>query len=50
MERDSPYEFGDATTDGGLSDGLPEGQEHGTDMVVVDGNLMTFRSYERTEE
>ena len=50
MERDSPYEFGDATTDGGLVDGPPEGQEHGTDMVVVDGDLMSYRSYERSEE
>lgn len=50
MEDDSPYEFGDAPTDGGLGDGPPEGQEHGSDMVVVDGDLMTYRRYVETEE
>lgn len=44
--NDSPYEFGDITTDGGLGDEEhPEGCENGTDAVIVDGDAMSFRSY-----
>lgn len=43
---DSPYEFGDTTTDGGLgSDDPPDGCEEGADAVIVDGDAMTYRSY-----
>lgn len=48
--EDSPYEFGDITTDGGLGeDDPPEGCENGTDAVIVDGSAMTYRSYKQTE-
>ncbi|WP_435194450.1 hypothetical protein [Natronomonas sp. EA1] len=46
VERNSPYEYGDITTDGGLgSDDPPEDHEDGTDTVIVDGSAMSYRSY-----
>lgn len=48
VEHDTPYEFGDITIDGGLEDEVPNGCENGTDVVVVDGDAMSFRSYLRS--
>ncbi|MFC7175581.1 hypothetical protein [Halosegnis marinus] len=43
---DDPYEYGDATTDGGLGgDDTPEGCENGGDAVIVDGTAVSYRSY-----
>jgi hypothetical protein len=51
MQEDSPYEYGDITTDGGLGDDEPpEGCENGTDAVIVDGDAMTFRNYQKTDQ
>lgn len=49
MARDhTPYEYGDADTDGGLDDGdPPKEHESGVDTVIVDGDAMTYRSYEK---
>ncbi len=48
---DSAYDYGGIDTDGGLGDDEPpEGCEHGTDAVIVDGDAMTYRSYERASE
>lgn len=45
-QHDMPYEFGDVTTDGGLGDDdLPAGHENGSDIVIVDGEVRSFRSY-----
>ena len=43
---DNPYEFGDATTDGGLDSETPDGCENGGDSVIVDGEAVSYRSYE----
>ena len=47
---DDPYEYGDASTDGGLGDDdAPEGCENGGDPVIVDGETVSYRSYQRHE-
>lgn len=46
---DNPYEFGDATTDGGLDKETPEGCENGGDAVIVDGEAVSYRSYRSYE-
>ena len=43
--NDDPYEFGDATTDGGLSEETPDGCENGGDAVIVDGEARSYRRY-----
>lgn len=50
VEHGTPYEFGDTSTDGGLDEDAPDGCEEGTDLVVVDGDAMSFRSYLKTRE
>lgn len=50
VRHDTPYEFGDITTDGGLDADAPDGCENGTDVVVVDGDAMSFRSYLKSGE
>jgi hypothetical protein len=41
----TPYDFGGAETDGGLTDPDPSPDEATT--VIVDGATMTFRAYRR---
>jgi hypothetical protein len=49
--HDDPYEYGDMTTDGGLAgDSPPEGCENGGDAVIVDGDAMSYRSYQTEGE
>lgn len=43
--QDTPYDFGGAEIDGGLSETGPEPDEDVT--VIVDGAAMTFRDYRR---
>ncbi|MFB6118692.1 hypothetical protein [Halosegnis sp.] len=49
VAEENPYEFGDASTDIGLDEEVPEGCEHGSDAVIVDGKAVSYRSY-RTED
>lgn len=44
VSHGTPYDFGGAETDGGLSDPAPDDDA----MVIVDGAAMTFRDYLRT--
>lgn len=49
-EDDDPYEFGDITTDAGLTDEPPDGAREGADTVIVDGIARSYRSYRKSEE
>jgi hypothetical protein len=42
--HDTPYDFGGAGTDGGLTDTDPADEDT---TVIVDGAAMTFRDYRR---
>lgn len=46
-EHTTPYVFGDERGDGGLEAELES--EHGTETVIVDGDAMSYRSYQRHE-
>ena len=48
VESDTPYEYGDADIEA-IGDDPPREHRHGTDMVIVDGSSMSYRSYARTE-
>jgi hypothetical protein len=43
---DNPYEYGDEQMDGGLEGRTPEGCENGGDAVIVDGESVSYRSYQ----
>jgi len=45
VKHSTPYEFGDAATDGGLAAPGAAPDEDAT--VIVDGAAMTFRDYRR---
>lgn len=47
-EHTTPYVFGDEAADGGMDVELES--EHGTETVIVDGDAMSYRSYQRHEE
>lgn len=47
---DNPYEFGDITTDAGLTDEPPDGTSEGADTVIVDGIAQSYRSYRKKKE
>lgn len=47
-EHTNPYVFGDERGDGGMETELDS--EHGTETVIVDGDAMSYRSYQRHEE
>lgn len=48
-EAYTPYEFGDAETEA-LGEDPPHERQHGVDTVIVDGAVMSYRSYTRIEE
>ena len=48
VETYTPYEYGDADIEA-IDDDPPSEHKHGTDMVIVDGSSMSYRSYTRTE-
>ncbi|MDZ7745614.1 MAG: hypothetical protein U5K28_03475 [Halobacteriales archaeon] len=43
---DNPYEYGDEQMDSGLEGAAPEGCENGGDAVIVDGDAISYRSYQ----
>lgn len=45
----SPYEYGEAETEP-IGDDPPHEQQHGADTVIVDGSVMSYRSYTKVEE
>ncbi len=49
VESDIPYTYGDADLEA-VGEGPPHEQQHGTDMVIVDGSTMSYRSYTRWDE
>jgi len=47
-EHTNPYVFGDETGDGGLE--VDPESDHGTETVIVDGDAMSYRSYQKHDE
>ncbi|WP_254822643.1 hypothetical protein [Haloglomus halophilum] len=47
-EHSNPYVFGDEAGDGGLE--VDPESDHGTETVIVDGDAMSYRSYQKHEE
>lgn len=48
VRQDTPYEYGDIDLEA-LGEGPPHERQHGTDVVIVDGSTMSYRSYARDE-
>jgi hypothetical protein len=48
VKHHTPYEYGDAEIEA-LGESPPHEQQHGSDMIIVDGSTMSYRSYTRTE-
>jgi hypothetical protein len=48
VEDHTPYDYGDAETEA-IGDDPPHEQQHGLDTVIVDGSVMTYRSYTSEE-
>jgi len=48
VEPDTPYKYGDIDIQA-LSEEPPAEQQHGTDMVIVDGSTMSYRRYAGAE-
>jgi hypothetical protein len=48
VETHTPYEYGDANIEA-IGEGPPHEQQHGSDMVIVEGSAMSYRSYTRSE-
>jgi hypothetical protein len=48
VETYTPYEYGDAEIEA-VGEDPPHEQQHGTDMVIVDGSAMSYRSYTSAE-
>lgn len=48
VESNTPYTYGDADIEA-VGEGPPHEQQHGTDIVIVDGSTMSYRHYTRTE-
>lgn len=44
----TPYDYGDAETEA-LGEDPPHERQHGMDTVIVDGSVMSYRSYTREE-
>lgn len=49
VKHHTPYEYGDAETEP-LGDDPPHERQHGMDTVIVDGSVMSYRSYASSEE
>lgn len=49
VKSDIPYEYGDADIEA-VGEDPPYEQQHGTDMVIVDGSAMSYRSYTRAND
>jgi len=43
---ENPYEYGDETADSGLDDVTPDGCKNGGDAVIVEGDAVSYRSYQ----
>ena len=48
VETYTPYTYGDADIEA-VGEDPPHEQQHGTDMVIVDGSAMSYRSYTSAE-
>ena len=48
VDTNTPYEYGDADIEA-IGDEPPHEHQHGSDMVIVDGSSMSYRSYTRKE-
>ncbi len=48
VEPNTPYTYGDIDMQA-LGDEPPAEQQHGTDMVIVDGSTMSYRRYAGTD-
>jgi hypothetical protein len=44
VHQDTPYEYGDIDIEA-VGESPPHERQHGTDMVIVDGSTMSYRSY-----
>jgi hypothetical protein len=49
MEDHTPYDYGAAETEA-LDEDPPHERQHGVDTVIVDGSVMSYRSYTRSED
>lgn len=49
VQNHTPYEYGEAETDA-VGDDPTHEQQHGADTVIVDGSVMSYRSYTSAEE
>ncbi|CAI49477.1 uncharacterized protein NP_2772A [Natronomonas pharaonis DSM 2160] len=49
VENHTPYEYGDADI-AAIGEEPPHERQHGSDMVIVDGAAMSYRSYTRAEQ
>lgn len=43
----TPYDYGDAETEA-IGESPPHERQHGSEMVIVDGSAMSYRSYVKT--
>ncbi|MDR9430665.1 MAG: hypothetical protein RI568_08215 [Natronomonas sp.] len=48
VEQTTPYEYGDVELEA-VGENPPHEQQHGADMVIVDGSTMSYRSYAKIE-
>jgi hypothetical protein len=48
VQHHTPYEYGDAETEA-LGEDPPHERQHGADTVIVDGSVMSYRSYTSEE-
>jgi hypothetical protein len=46
VRQDTPYKYGDVDIEA-IGEGPPHERQHGTDVVIVDGSTMSYRSYAR---
>jgi len=44
VETNTPYEYGDIDVEA-VGENPPHEQQHGSDMVIVDGSTMSYRRY-----
>jgi hypothetical protein len=49
VQNHTPYDYGEAETDA-IGDDPTHEQQHGADTVIVDGSVMSYRSYTSAEE
>lgn len=48
VEHHTPYEYGDVELEA-VGENPPHEQQHGADMVIVDGATMSYRCYAKIE-